>query len=123
MKKLKGYLKAREALDEDFFLSDFPKIKKIVLEPLELHGAASLVLRLTLDGKGKFEDSTIKLVFNGVCSLKIDGIYEGNLYASGLAVRDISDQQLENINLEIYDYENDCLQFYCETAEILDLIT
>ncbi len=38
----------------------------------------------------------------------------GLMELEGFAVDDISDRKLENINWEVYDYENGAIHFLCE---------
>jgi len=45
----------------------------------------------------------------------------GAYHQISLDIRDISERRWENLNLEVIDYEDDRLHFYCSKAEILDI--
>jgi hypothetical protein len=63
----------------------------------------------------------VKINFSKVSSLKLDFSSAGLHQVSGFDILDASDKGLEKINIQIEDYENDSIYFFCEEVEITEV--
>ncbi|PET66910.1 hypothetical protein CN514_10940 [Bacillus sp. AFS001701] len=61
----------------------------------------------------------IMVRFHNPQEIKFESI--GTYHQISLDIKDVSERRWENIKLEVMDYEEDRLHFYCSRAEILDV--
>ncbi len=73
-------------------------------------------LTLVLESQKSSDNYRISIRFENVVQLKVSEF--GYRYLCGLDIADVSDRQLENIGLEVFDYENEAISFYCRSAAI-----
>ena len=90
--------------------SQFQVIESLMCKLAEDTDSKGYIVELTMSGERGF----ISYRFTNVQDFKISRLSQ----IIGFDVDDIQDRQLEAAKYEIYDYEDDAVQFYAEDAEI-----
>ncbi len=120
MKTVFGLELAKEAMGI-FSFSEFRIVRDLHFYEVTIDDQTTQSIELTLDSEDRAPNYRLHLRFQGVSNLRIDGFGGGETRVIGFDIVDLSDGQLENIAWEVIDFENDAIQFYAMSAEIVSV--
>ncbi|HOW73056.1 MAG TPA: hypothetical protein PKY77_20870 [Phycisphaerae bacterium] len=120
MGKIKGADKVEKALGS-LELSKFRIVRQLCFEEKDTDGRVVQCVHLVLETEDTNPRVRAQFDFNGVSGLQVNKFGGGETRIVGFDIVDISDRHWQHLNWEVIDYEDGCLRFHCDTAQVTAL--
>ena len=113
---MQGLEAARNAIDE-FRFPEFRMLREMHLTVTPDDGHPVVDVVMCLETESRQPPARLCLRFHQVSSLQIRDL-SGEARIQGFDIADLSDRQIENVNWQVFDFEDEVISFYAKDAEI-----